>query len=127
MFPDSTLGNYSFFDLRDEQAVEDFATKSPQKNIYKFGAGLVVWFDFKTVYPSPADWKGYGVANVVQQVVDVLQTSQMAGINVEILRYYYSPENIYRGYDHKEIANQFAMSPYGVFRIELDITYRKLC
>lgn len=127
MFPDDTLGNFSFFDLRDEQRIDNYAVKTPKGNIYKFGAGLIVWFDFRTVYPSPADWKGYSVANVVQQVSDLLQTSQIAGVNIEIERYYYSVENIYRGYDHKEIANQFAIRPFGVFRVDLNITYRKLC
>lgn len=127
MFPDETLGNYSFFDLTDEQRIDSYATKSPAKNIYKFGADLVVWFDFRKVYPSPADWKAYSVANVVQEVSDVLQTAQITGVSIEIERYQYLVENVYRGYDHKEIANQFAMRPYGCFRLETTITYRKPC
>jgi len=127
LLPDSELGNFSFFDLTDEQRIESYAVKVPGKNIYKFGADLIVWFDFRTVYPSPADWKAYGVANVVQQVSDVLQTAQITGVNIEIERYRYSVENIYRGYDHKEISNQFAMKPYGCFRIETTITYKKPC
>lgn len=127
LFPDDTLGNFSFFDLTDEQRIDGYAVKTPGKNIYKFGADLVVWFDFRTVYASPADWKAYSVANVVQQVSDILQTSQIAGVNIEIERYRYSVENVYRGYDHKEIANQFAVRPYGCFRIETTITYKKQC
>ena len=127
LFPDDTLGNFSYFDLTDEQRIDSYATKSPAKNIYKFGADLVVWFDFRTVYPSPADWKAYSVANVLQEVSDVLQESQIAGVSIEIERYYYSVENIYRGYDHKEIANQFAARPYGCFKIATTITYRKQC
>jgi len=127
LFPDDTLGNFSFFDLTDEQRIESYAVKTPGKNIYKFGADLIVWFDFRTVYPSPADWKAYGVANVVQQVSDVLQTSQITGVNIEIERYRYSVENIYRGYDHKEITHQFAARPYGAFRVECTITYKPPC
>lgn len=127
LFPDSEKGNFSFFDLTDDQRIDSYAVKTPGKNIYKFGADLIVWFDFRTVYPSPADWKAYSVANVVQQVSDILQTSQIAGVNIEVERYRYSVENIYRGYDHKEIANQFAVRPYGCFRIETTITYKKQC
>ncbi len=127
LFPDDTLGNFSYFDLTDEQRISSYAVKSPAKNIYKFGADLIVWFDFRTVFPSPADWKAYGLANVVQQVSDVLQTSQIKGVNIEIERYQYTVENIYRGYDHKEIANQFAARPYGCFRIQTTITYKKPC
>lgn len=127
MFPDELLGNYSFFDLRDEQEISNYATKAPGKNIYRFGADLIVWFDFRKVFPSPANWKAYSVANVVQQVSDVLQSSQLNGASVEIERYYYLVENVYRGYSHKEISNQFAMPPYGCFKIQTKITYKKQC
>lgn len=127
MFPDELLGNYSFFDLRDEQLVSDYVQKSPLKNTYKFGVGLVVWFDFRTVYPSPADWKAYSVTNVMKQVFDLLATMTVPGAHIEIDRYYESVENIYRGYSHNEVRNQFANRPYGVFRIEMDITYKPPC
>lgn len=128
MFPDEHLGNYSFFDMRlDEYRVDNWATKSPKKMMYKFNAGLIVWFDFRTVYPSPADWQKYSVSNVVKLVIDELAAMTLPGVHLEVDRYFETVENIYRGYTHTEIKNQFAMKPYGLFRIDLDINYRILC
>ncbi len=127
LFPDEGLGNFSFFDLNDDQEVSNYVEKQPLKNIHKFGANLIVWFDFQTVYPSPADWRAYSTANVMQQVMDVLQTATLPSAHLIIGRRYQNTENVYRGYDYKEIASQFNMRPYGCLKIEMEITYKRIC
>lgn len=127
LFPDERKGNFSFFDLRDEQAVESWGKKDVNKSLFRFNASLIVWWDFRTVYPSPADWKQYSTANVVREVFDALARVSTPFVSVVADRYFENVENVYRSYTHNEVKNQFAMRPYGCVRIDLQIGYTPEC
>jgi hypothetical protein len=118
----ASLGGYSFWHVNEPVTVEHW-----KHNLGRLEAqaALIVWFDFRKVYP--ADWKGRSVWNVIQDVLDVLSTGTgMANFGDE-LEFFYSGETIYRGYTHNEIERQFLMKPYGGFRIEGTIFFNKTC
>lgn len=125
LMPDEHLlgvGAYSFWDVKEPVKIDVWNQDSGQ---LRFDAGLVVWFDFRKVYPS--DWQGRTVWNVVQDVLDVLKyKTGFASIGNE-LEFYYSGESIYQRYTHNEIKRQFLMKPYGGFRIDMTIFYQGTC
>lgn len=127
LWPDEHLGNFCFFELRDEQIVTEWGKRDMSKNVYRFGASLIFSFNLKKIYGGET-WKNSTPANVVNEVFVLgLATFANVGVSIEADRYYHNPENVYRGYTHNEMKNQFNMRPYGCFRIDLEINYLPGC
>lgn len=117
MFPDEHLaasGGFSWWDVQNPVQVNDFGG-------LRFNAGLIVWFDFMRVYPSPLDWKANDVWNVAKAVLDVLDTTGNANIDENSIEVNDRPERVYPGLSHNDIKRNYSMRPYGVFRIDMDI------
>lgn len=118
LFPDehlATLGGFSWWDV--ENPVRQLGS-----GLLHFRAGLVIWFDFRKVYPSPADWKAYdtwNVANLAINAIDGVGSAQL-GEHIDIQD---RPERIYPGLTHQNINRQYAMRPFGVFRLDMEITW----
>jgi len=113
LLPDSLLGCYSFFHVKDG---EEYLGEGRRQGNVKFEFGLVVWFDYRKVYPS--DWKLRSVENVKKQVVDVFRKSGGCGVQIQIGKAWVEADNIYKGFTHEEIDRQFLIRPYGGFRID---------
>lgn len=127
LWPDEKLGNFCFFDLKDEQIIEDWGKRNMNNNVYRFGASVIFFFDLRNIYGGDT-WKQSTTANVVNEVFNLgLSTFSNLGVSVIADRYYYHTENVYRGFTHNEIANQFNMRPYGCFRIDLTVRYLPSC
>ena len=127
LWPDENLGNFCFFDLRDEQIVTEWGKRNMANNTYRFGASLIFSFNLKKIYGGET-WKNSTTANVVNEVFVLgLSTFANVGVSISADRYYHNVENVYRGYTHNEVKNQFNMRPYGCFRIDLEINYLPSC
>jgi hypothetical protein len=126
LWPDENIGNFCWFDLRDEQVVESWGRRNMNKNLYSFRAGMVFSFNLKTIYG--AYWKNYTTANVVNEIFsDALVSFSNVGVSIIADRWFVNAENVYRGYSHNEVKNQFNMRPYGICRIDLGIKYSPDC
>ena len=127
LWPDEHLGNFCFFELRDEQIITDWGRRDMAHNTYRFGASLIFSFNLRKIYGGET-WKNVTPANVVNEVfVLALATFSEVGVSISADRYYHNTENVYRGYTHNEVKNQFNMRPYGCFRIDLDVNYLPGC
>lgn len=127
LWPDEHLGNFCFFDLRDEQVIESWGKRNMANNIYRFGASLIFSFNLRTIY-GETYWKNNTVANVVNEVFILgLSTFSSLGVSIVADRYYVNTENVYRGFSHNEVKNQFNMRPYGCCRIDLDVRFSPDC
>lgn len=127
LWPDELLGNFCFFELRDEQIVTNWGKRDMTHNTYRFGASLVFSFNLRNIYGGET-WKNSTPANVVNEVFVLgLATFANVGVSIEADRYYHNAENVYRGYTHNEVKNQFNMRPYGCFRIDLEVNYLPGC
>lgn len=125
VFPDSKIGNFSFFWLEDPQTV-DFMPN--QGGAIKSGFSLIFWFDLRRVYNSENN------RNTEALKVQILQdlNGGYGGINlrggrIKINRIYEQSENIYRGFTLDEIDNQFLMHPFAGFRFEGELTINQPC
>lgn len=119
VFPDSHIGNFSFFDVEDGQEVAHMGGRRVQD--YKTKMGLIVWFDFRTVYES--DWERRTVENAKSEVIDAIKAMTLVHSQIRMTKTWERAEKIYRDYTDKEIDNQFLMRPFGGFRIDMDIKY----
>jgi hypothetical protein len=120
VFPNEKLGNFSFWDIADGQTVRiegDFFRVN-------FQAGLVVWGDLRNVYP--ADWQTRTGANVEHEVSEALRRTGLLASNSEIT-IFREADNIYRGYNHKEVNHQFLLRPYFGFRINCSLNHKTPC
>lgn len=117
LFPDEHLGNFSFFNTVDgrETAFERQGSEG------KADFSLIIWFDFKTVYPNTHEQRN--VRHVIKQVTDLLRKSALVNSSIRIGKVFEEGKNIYKEYSDKEIETQFLMRPYGGFRLEGLIHY----
>jgi len=118
MFPDSHIGNFTFFDIEDGQ---DIAHMGRRVQDYRTKGGLIVWFDFRTVYPN--DWQQRTIENVKFDVIEAIKDTTLVQSQIRMSKSWERAEAIYKGYTDKEIDNQFLMRPFGGFRIDFDIKY----
>lgn len=122
LFPDSHIGNFSFWDIEDGQGVD---YRRQQYNYVEADFGLVLWFHYGDVYGATSD--NYTIENVKADVLRVLTPAHLANSSIEITEFFENKENVYRGYDIRDIDNQFWMRPYGCLRIDGRIRYRETC
>lgn len=125
LWPDEHLGNFCFFDLRDEQVLETWGRRNINNNVYRFGASLIFSFNLSTIYSTL--WKQYTVANVVNEIFNALASFSSLGVTLSADRYFENTENVYRSYTHNEVKNQFNMRPYGCVRIDMEVNYLPSC
>lgn len=118
VFPDEGIGNFTFFDIEDGETFKQIGRKNADLRT-KFG--LIVWFDFRNVYPD--DWQNKSVENVKAELLTVIRSNPLKSSTIKINRILDRADNVYRGYTHKEIDYQFYMRPFGGFRIEGEINY----
>lgn len=128
LWPDEHLGNFCFFDLKDEQVIESWGKRDMGNNRYLFSGNLIFSFNLRNIY-GETYWKNNTVANVVNEVF-ILGLSTFSSLGVSILvegKYRRETENVFRSYTHNEVGNQFNMRPYGIFSIEIQIRYSPDC
>lgn len=121
VFPDDTLKNFSFFIIEDPQNL--IVDLSQSKATVKYA--LIIWVDLDVIFSGAKDRNSEAIK---EQVLEVLATKTFLTIGrISVERVYEQAENIYKGYNIKEIESQFLMQPYYGFRFEGELTYEKLC
>lgn len=121
MFPDSHLGNYSFFSVKDGENIDSSGNFS-----YKFSTevGLIFWFDYRKIYP--VDWKQRTIDNVKFDIITAMKSFRLRNSEITFIKTWEKADNIYREYSDKEIDLQFLMRPYGGIRIDFDLNFNEI-
>ncbi len=117
VFPEDHQNNFCFFDVEDGEELQT----PDQAGYVKLKMGIVFWFDYRKIYPD--DWQNQSIENVKKLVLDALRLPTNGGGAIRLKKVYHEADNIYKGYTHKEIKQQFLMRPYGGFRIECEFKY----
>lgn len=120
-FPDSHLGNFTFFDVSDKITV---LRASRSNTEFEANIGLILWFDYRKVYP--VDWQTRTIENIKDEVFAVFRGFAMTGLQPVIKTTSERANNIYKDYTDKEIDGQFLMRPYGGLRIDFTLKYNSL-
>lgn len=122
VFPCSELGNFSFFYLPDPVSV---AFKPHQYNQLKVKFALIFWFNLETIITASDD---RNLEAVKSQILDLL-TRKMFLTNGYLLidNIFEQAENIYKGFDIKEIDTQFLTQPYAGLRFEGTLIFNEIC
>lgn len=122
MLPDGHLNNYCFWDIKDGESIE-WNQGSTAANKIEFG--LIFFFNYQDIYIS--DWKERSLENVKHDVIQVFKTKSFPNANISLGNIYHEANNIYKGYAHNEVKNQFLMRPYGAFRLEGTLFFWESC
>ena len=122
LFPDSNLGNFSFFDITDGYGVDLARSKRAKA---EFGFGLIFWFDFRKIYAN--NWENKSIGNVVELVLDALKFSTFRRSTIDFEQIFEQADNIYSGYTNFDIEHKFHYKPFGGFRINGAISFNTRC
>lgn len=118
LFPDSHLGNYSFFDFKDGEEIDKFGKRIGE---FKRRFSLIFWFDFNKVYGTGANIRT--IENVKSDILSILGLTGFRNSFVRFDRFYERPQNVYSGYDYGKIKKEAYMRPYGCLKMEGEIKY----
>lgn len=120
LFPDDHIRNFSFFTLEDGQEITN-QNYTTYRNL-KADFGLIFWFHFPTIFGD--NWQNYSIDNAKNQVLHYVKSIKGSTFEFTINRFWEEADNIYKGFNHREIDCQFLMRPYGGFRIDGSIEVR---
>lgn len=115
LFPDDHLKNFAFFDVNGQTK---FDSRIGFESRITFTAGLIIWFDFRSVFPD--DHVEQSLENVKQIIVTKLKSARG---NFKVLSISDDVSDIYRGYDYGSLNTIFLSRPYGGFRVELEFNF----
>lgn len=119
LLPNTELGNFSWFDVQGPQTLQ--GPPGRQHRELATNVGLIVWFDFRKVYPT--DNTKRTVENVKAEVLEALLSGSLQNGAFRLKDIEERAERVYRGYTIDEVDVQFRMRPYGCFRINMEIRY----
>lgn len=122
MFPDGHLGNFCWLDVEDYQVV-----KGERHEYTEITAdiALIFWLDLRTAYPS--DYENRTIEHAKYDVMTALKAVRLTRSVLIVESVAERKENIYRGYDFREIADTFIMHPYVAFRLEGEMIIKEVC
>lgn len=121
MFPDSHLGNFSFFSVDDGEEINSHSFGNLR---FSANVGLIFWFDYRDVYPG--DWQAKTIDNIKFDIITAIKGFRLVRSKIILSRSWELSKNIYNGYSDKEIDNQFLMRPFGGIRIDFEIRYNEI-
>lgn len=121
LFPDTAIGNFSFV-ISDEFQITErkFQSINGSSDIE-----FIFWFDFRSVYPN--NYETRNVMNVIYDVMKFFNETSFAKSDISVSSYDTRVDEIYKGFSHNEIKDQFSMRPYGCFKIKTKIYLKETC
>lgn len=121
MSPDANIGNFSFFVIAEPQTVR-WDPKIRGSISAKYS--LIFWFNLQKI-PGIV---GRDTERVKAEIIKALNGGfplKHGRITVESI--FEQAENIYKGYNIKEVDNQFLMHPYAGFRFTGQVDINESC
>jgi hypothetical protein len=120
LFPDSHIGNFSFFDT---QGITTFRNEPRIKTRFKDTLKWIVWFDYRTVFTGSDET--HTIENIKHQVTDAFKSIRIINGQIHLKRFLERTSMIYGEYNIREIHNQYLMRPYGALALEFELIYSK--
>lgn len=115
VMPDAFFGNFCFFTVDDPHQI-DWLKNSEMTQRVPFS--IVFWFDCRTLFNDPQIRNTEYVKAQILEILNGRAGFLLQSSTIKIERIYERADNIYRGYSHDEIDNQYLMHPYAGFRFE---------
>lgn len=121
LLPDSQIGSFCFFYVEDPQTYE-WSKLSQGKLTCEFS--IIFWFDTTRVFGQRSN---RNTEQLKWDIIRQLKSTYFKSASIKIEKIYEKCDEIYRGYDVDEVANQFMMHPYGGFRFEGTMMIQEEC
>ncbi len=123
VFPDDNYKNFSFFIIEDPQVIIPDVAHVQNKVSTRYA--LIIWLNLNSVF---AGLKDRNSETIKEQVLAVLTKKIFLNFGrITIDKIYDQAENIYRGYNIKEVESQFLMQPYFGLRFEGELSFIDSC
>jgi hypothetical protein len=124
VLPDQELGNFSFIHIDDPQNIK-YDLHSLYNSVYAT-INIIFWFNLKGIFPSAVDRNLEVIKRQMLKILtkEMFLTTGSLGTNIKI---YQKAENIFKGYNLKEIDSQYLMHPYAGLRFESSIHIQAEC
>lgn len=115
LLPDDRRGSYSFFVMREPQAIsQQVQTEVRLKSPYS----LIVWVDMRRLEHTMGLDDTRNTEYIKEQVLSVLNTALTRKGSISVDTIYERAENVFQGFTLDEVDNQFLMSPFAGFRFD---------
>ena len=108
LFPDKRLGNFSWINIEDKE----YLGRTGSTAFWEYRLGIVFWFDWRKVYTASTQ-EGYTIENIKNDVFSTIMTSLYSKGQVKFVDFKEDADEIYSGYSHREVDQDFLMRPYG--------------
>lgn len=120
MLPNSRFGNFSFFYPKDPLEHTEVLLPSKPNNFLKQKVDWIFWGNLDTIAPN----RDHRLTEKLKEDVRLVIRNHT---NFIISKEYGEAEEVFKGFDIKEVDNQYFKNPYFGFKFELDLTYRVNC
>lgn len=121
LFPDDSKGNFAYLDIDEDQNI---TYRSGTIASVKATGKIVFWWDFRKCYD---DHESRSVEHVKHDIIAALNTNYKVLRNFDVTGLTTKVQDVYKGYNHKEINNQFAMRPYGAIAVNISFQVDQGC
>lgn len=129
LLPNDQIGNFSWFDFSDPQAVKHLAHLAPT---FTANGYLVFWYNIESIFD---DTLCLHTEDVKKQVLDAMLSPAFlpSGCSIELKEVYDKPESIYKGYAAERptlvqpLDRQFLVYPYFGLRINFTLKMKSSC
>jgi len=121
VLPDDSLGNFSFIEKKDPETVIQRA------GFYDISVDvdIIFWFNLSSIYETH---KVVMLENVKDDVLKLFNSKSLfKSSSIIVNKVYVNAENIFDGYDLKQVENQFLMMPYTGIKLSCTIKYTSPC
>ena len=122
LLPSQDYGNFSFFTIYDPQEVD---YKANNFNNVKANFSLIFWVNLDKIFSDKVDRNKEELKAEILGVLTRKTFLKSGRISLSTIEE--KAENIYNGYDMKEVNSQFLMQPFVGFRFNGDITLTEVC
>jgi len=121
VLPDDTLGNFSFIEKKDPETV---IARAGYYDI-TVDVDIIFWFNLSKIYDTD---KVVMLENIKDDVLKLFNSrSLFKESSITINKVYTNAENIFEGYDLKQVENQFLMMPYAGIKLSCTLRYTSPC
>lgn len=132
VFPDDTLGNFTFFIVEDPQVIIPSVPRL--QNSLKVRYSLIVWCDLNSIFGMSVDRNSEAIKEQVVEVMTKKTFLNFGGVTVDAIHEQaeaiyrdYNIRTLNRGYDTKELQSQFLMQPYYGLRLDGELSLTETC
>jgi hypothetical protein len=122
VIPSDSMGNYSYIEMGDPLEVEEHKGAPGIRGT----ASLIVWLD-TTTHPVEDGGGALNFDEATRDIIEVLKSGKLKNCRIFVKNIYNKPENIFKGYDMRQITQNYLVYPWGGFRIEFEFYYTKVC